>query len=202
MSDCGCHVEPAEDPRQRRVLWIALALNAGMAVIGFVVGWWAQSTGVLADALDMLSDAAAYAIALLAIGRSPLFKRRAAQLSGTVLLVLGVGVIGEAVRRGIIGSEPLSTWMMVAASLSLVVNLTVLRMLRPFRQGEVHLKATWIFTRADVAANIGVLLAAGLVLLTDSRFPDLIVGGAIGLYVVKEAIEILREAREQASPAS
>lgn len=202
MSDCGCHVEPAEDPRQRRTLWIALALNAGMDVVGFVVGWWAQSTGVFADALDMLSDATAYAIGLLAIGRTPLFKRRAAQLSGTVLLVLGVGVIGEAVRRGTIGSEPASTWMMVAASLSLVVNLAVLRMLRPIRQGEVHLRATWIFTRADVVANIGVLLAAALVLLTGSRFPDLVVGAAIGSYVVKEAIEILREARKHASPAS
>lgn len=201
MSDCGCHVEPAEDPRQRRRLWIALALNAGMAVVGFLIGWWAQSTGVLADALDMLSDATAYAIGLMAIGRSPLFKRRAAQVSGTVLLVLGVGVIVEAMRRGITGSEPLSLWMMAAAALSLVVNLAVLRMLRPFREGEVHLRATWIFTRADVVANIGVLVAAGLVLITGSRFPDLIVGAAIGAYVVKEAVEILREAREPATAA-
>lgn len=201
MSDCGCHIDPAQDPQQRRTLWIALALNAGMAVVGFLVGWWAQSAGVLADALDMLSDATAYAIGLIAIGRSPLFKRRAAQISGTVLLVLGVGVVIEAVRRGFTGSEPLSHWMMAAAALSLVVNLAVLRMLRPFRKGEVHLRATWIFTRADVVANVGVLVAAGLVLITGSRFPDLIVGAAIGAYVVKEAVEILREARESAVSA-
>lgn len=199
MSECGCHVEPVDDPRQRRTLWIALALNTAMAVVGFAIGWVAQSTGVLADALDMLSDATAYAIGLLAIGRSALFKRRAAQLSGTVLLVLGLGVILEAVRRGLMGSEPLSLWMMLAASLSLVVNLAVLRMLRPFRRGEVHLRATWIFTRADVVANIGVLVAAALVVATESRFPDLIVGAAIGAYVVKEAVEILRDARDQAS---
>ncbi len=202
MSDCGCHVEPAEDPGQRRTLWIALALNAGMAVVGFLIGWWAQSTGVLADALDMLSDATAYSIGLLAIGRSPLFKQRAAQLSGTVLLVLGVGVIVEAIRRGITGSEPLSLWMMGAAALSLAVNLAVLRMLRPFRKGEIHLRATWIFTRADVVANIGVLVAAGLVMATGSRFPDLIVGAAIGAYVVKEALEILREARAKPQTAT
>lgn len=195
MSACGCAVEATEDPRQRRTLWIALALNAGMAMVGFAIGWWAQSMGVLADALDMLSDATAYAIGLLAIGRSAGFKRRAAQLSGTVLLILGAGVILEAVRRGISGSEPLSLWMMVAATLSFVVNLTVLRMLRPFRQGEVHLRATWIFTRADVVANIGVLVAAGLVYWTGSRYPDLIVGCLIGLYVVREAVEILRDSR-------
>src|SRR3546814_851849 len=53
MSDCGCHPE-AENPKQRRVLWIALALNAAMALIGGIAGWMAQSTGLLADALDML----------------------------------------------------------------------------------------------------------------------------------------------------
>lgn len=197
MSDCGCHVDATQNPTQRRTLWIALVLNAAMAVIGGVVGWFAHSTGVLADALDMASDASAYAIGLVAIGRSALFKRRAAQWSGMILLILGLGIIVEALRRGVVGSEPLSGWMMLAASLSLVVNLTVLRLLRPFQRGEIHLRATWIFTRADVVANLGVLVAAGLVALTGSRFPDLIVGAAIGAYVVKEALEILRDARRE-----
>ncbi|REN11272.1 cation transporter, partial [Mycobacterium tuberculosis] len=56
MSDCGCHHE-AKNAQERRVLWIALALNAAMAVIGGIAGWVAHSTGLLADALDMLSDA-------------------------------------------------------------------------------------------------------------------------------------------------
>lgn len=194
MSDCGCHVEPTHEPRQRRTLWVALGLNALMAVVGAIVGWLAHSTGVLADALDMASDASAYAIGLAAIGRSARFKRRAAQWSGGILLVLGLGIVIEAVRRGIMGSEPLGGWMLLAAGLSLLVNLTVLRLLRPFQQGEVHLRATWIFTRADVVANVGVLVAAGLVLMMQSRFPDVIVGAAIGAYVAKEAIDILREA--------
>jgi len=197
MSDCGCHPESTQDPAQRRTLWIALLLNAAMAVIGFVAGWFAQSTGVLADALDMLSDAAAYAIGLVAIGRSATFKMRAAQLSGGVLLVLGLVVVFETVRRGVYGSEPTSGVMFAAALLSLAVNLTVLRLLRPFQQGEVHLRATWIFTRADVVANLGVIASAVLVWMTGSRFPDLIVGAAIGAYVVREAVEILREARAQ-----
>ena len=197
MSDCGCHVDATQNPTQRRTLWIALVLNAAMAVIGGVVGWFAHSTGVLADAIDMASDASAYAIGLVAIGRNALFKRRAAQWSGMILLILGLGIIVEALRRGVVGSEPLSGWMMLAAGLSLVVNLTVLRLLRPFQRGEVHLRATWIFTRADVVANLGVLVAAGLVALTRSHFPDLIVGAAIGAYVVKEALEILRDARRE-----
>lgn len=178
------------------MLWIALALNASMAVGETVIGLHADSTGLLADALDMLSDASAYAIALVAIGRSSSFKTRAATLSGTLLLILGIGVLVEVVRRALYGSEPASLWMIVTAIASLVVNLTVLRLLRPFQKGEVHLRAAWIFTRADVIASLGVVASGLLVLVTGTRYADLVVGAAIGVYVVKEAIEILREARE------
>jgi len=175
-----------------------LALNAAMAVIGGLAGWIAQSTGLLADALDMLSDAAAYAIALMAIGRSAIFKIRAATLSGGILLVLGVGVLVEVGRRLIYGADPLSEWMIGTALLSLVVNLTVLRMLAPMKSGEVHLRATWLFTRADVVANLGVILAGLLVLWLRAPYPDFVIGTLIGLYVIKEAVEILRDARVEA----
>lgn len=202
MSDCGCQVKPTNDLAQRRVLWIAFGLNAAMAVVGAIGGWLAQSTGLLADALDMLSDAAAYAIAIFAIGRSRNFKANAAQASGIVLLVLGLSVLIEVGRRALYGSEPVSVMMMALATVSLAVNFTVLRLLRPFREGEVHLRATWLFTRADVVANLGIITAAALVFVTGSRFPDLIVGAAIGIYVSRESLEILSEAREAKNKAA
>jgi Co/Zn/Cd efflux system component len=148
------------------------------------------------DALDMLSDAGAYAIALAAIGRSPLFKARSAAVNGLVVLMLGLGVLVEVGRRAIYGSEPQSAWMIGVASLALVVNVSVLWILRPIQQGEVHLRATWICTRADVVANAGVIVSGVLVAATGFRIADLIVAAAIGAYVIKEAIEILREARD------
>lgn len=199
MSDCGCEAPEVKTEQERRVLRIALGLNAAMAVIGGLAGWIAQSTGLLADALDMLSDATAYAIALLAIGRSALFKIRAATLSGGILLVLGLGVLFEVGRRLIYGAEPLSEWMIGTAILSLVVNLTVLRLLAPMRSGEVHLRATWLFTRADVVANLGVIFAGLLILWLGVPYPDYAIGTLIGLYVVKEAVEILRDARSEAT---
>ena len=196
----GCEAPAPQGAAERRVLWIALALNAGMAVVGAVGGWIAQSTGVMADAVDMLSDALAYAVALAAIGRSGRFKANAATTSGFVLLCLGIGIIVEVIRRAVLGSEPVTIAMIGLATLSLAVNLAVLRLLSPYRTGEVHLRATWLFTRADVIANLGVIAAGGLVWATGSRFPDLVVGAAIGIYVVREAFEILGEAR-QAHPS-
>jgi cation diffusion facilitator family transporter len=193
---CGHSDESTETASQRRVLRIALALNATMFIVGVVAGLVGQSSSLIADALDMLADASAYAIALGAIGRSTRFKAGAATLSGSLLLLLGVLVLLDVGRRALFGSEPESLVMMAVALLSLIVNATVLRMLGRYREGEVHLRATWIFTRVDVIANVAVMLSGLVVLLTGSQFPDLIVGGAIGIYVVKEAFEILSEARE------
>ena len=195
MSDCGCQHE-ARNARERRVLWIALGLNAAMAVIGAVAGWIAQSTGLLADALDMLSDATAYAIGLAAIGRAARFKVNAAFISGSVLLLLGIGVLVEVGRRAFYGSVPEGSWMIGISLLSLAVNVTVLRMLAPLRSGGIHLRASWIFTRADVVANVGVIASGVLVAWLHSRIPDLVIGTLIGLYVIKEAFEILKESRE------
>jgi cation diffusion facilitator family transporter len=197
MSSCGCHSDQSvETAAQRRVLRLALGLNVTMFVVGIVAGLIGQSSSLIADALDMLADASAYAIALGAVGRSARFKAGAATLSAGLLLVLGSLVLLDAGRRALFGSEPESVVMMVVAFVSFLVNANVLRLLGRYRKGEVHLRATWIFTRVDVIANIGVMLSGLLVLLTGSRFPDLVAGGAIGIYVVKEALEILSEARE------
>ena len=194
MSDCGCHHE-AKNAQERKILMIALALNATMAVVGGIAGWIGQSTGLLADALDMLSAATAYAIGLVAIGRTASFKANAATLSGIALLLLGLGVLFEVGRRVVYGAEPASGWMIGTAAVSLIVNMSVLRMLAPLKSGEVHLRATWIFTRADIVANVGVIVAGMLVFWLRSPISDYVIGTLIGLYVVKEAVSILVEAR-------
>ena len=193
MSGNDAHAHTGAD---RRILAVALGLNGTMFIVGLVAGVLAQSTSLIADALDMLADASAYTIALMAVGRSDRFKTGAASASGIILLVLGVGVLAEVVRNALYGSEPKSLVMIAVAMLSLIVNASVLRMLGRFRAGEVHLRAAWIFTRADVIANFGVIASGLLVALTGSRYPDLIAGTAIGIYVIREALEILSEARE------
>jgi Co/Zn/Cd efflux system component len=192
---CDCQ-QFAKTVAQRRVLRIALTLNATMFIIGIGAGIIGQSSSLIADALDMLADASAYVIALGAVGRSASFKAGAATLSGSLLQLLGGVVLLDAGRRTLYGSEPESFLMLALAFVSFLVNASVLRMLGRYRDGEVHLRATWIFTRVDVIANVAVMISALLVLLTGSRFPDLVVGAAIGVYVVKEALGNVSEAHE------
>lgn len=162
-----------------------------MFLVGLVAGLIGQSSGLIADSLDMFADAVAYGIALSALNRGTTFKARAAMMSGEILLTLGIGVLLDCVRRGVFGSSPESRVMMGVAGISLLVNATVLYLLGKYHDQGVHLRAAWIFTRVDVIANLAVVLSGLTILLTDFRFVDLVVGAAIGLYVIKEGYKII-----------
>lgn len=82
MAGCGCEIE-IEKQEQRKVLWLLLAINAVMFVVEFAAGWLAESTGLIADSLDMLADAGVYAIGLYAVGRTLRDKAHAAMASGS-----------------------------------------------------------------------------------------------------------------------
>lgn len=180
------------DQDERRVLVWVLGINALMFVIEAVAGWLGQSTGLLADSLDMLADATVYGLALHAVGRGEADKLRAARLSGAFQLLLALGVIGDVLRRLYFGSEPEPPIIMLTAALALVANLACLRLLSRHRQGGVHMRASWIFSTNDVLANLGVILAGAAVALSGSHAPDLIAGAAIGLLVLSGALRILR----------
>lgn len=197
MSDCGCQPGPVETGAQRRTLFWALALNATMFVVEVSSGMLTNSTGLVADGLDMLSDACVYAIAIAAIGRTTRFKANAATFSGTMLLILGLGLLIDVSRRFFAGGSPQGLWMIAVSLPALAVNVIVLRLLAQQRSSEVHMRAAWIFTRADVVANAAVILSGLAVLITGIRFFDLAVGAGIGAYVLREAFEILGEARRE-----
>lgn len=196
MTDCGCSPPQVETLAQKRALWIALALNAIMFCVEVGGGIIIDSASLIADGLDMLSDAAVYALALIAIARTQHFKANAALISGYCLLFLGLALLMEVARRFFEEGSPEGPWMIAVASLALVVNVVVLRLLSKHRDGEVHLRAAWIFTRADVVANAAVILSGLAVMATGSRYFDLIIGAAIALYVMREAFEILSQARQ------
>lgn len=191
MSDCGCEFE-ARNAAERKTLIAVLVINALMFVTEFSVGLVADSTGLTADSLDMLADAMVYAISLFAIGRSGKTRRRAAFGSGLFQIALALGVLFEVIRRFIVGSEPVSGLMMSLGGVALVANVACLFLLAKHRNGDVNLRASWIFSTNDVIANVGVILSGGLVLLLGSRIPDLIIGGIISAVVLRGGVKILR----------
>ena len=201
MSDCGCHVE-ITDREQSRVLWQLLAINGVLFVVELVVGWWAQSTGLIADSIDMLADATIYAIGLYAVGKTAAHKARAALLSGYFQGGLALLILVDILRRMIFGSEPVSLLMMGMGVVALIGNVICLLLINRHKDGEVHMRASWIFSKNDVVANVGVIVAGALVLWTGSRWPDLIIGLLIVGVVLRGAVQIIAEARRESIEAA
>ena len=198
MSDCGCEIE-VTDKEQQGILISLLAINGFMFVFEISLGWYAQSTGLIADSLDMLADAIVYGIGLYAIGKSIQHKAKAALLSGWFQAALGAMILVDILRRVFIGSEPISILMMGVGVIALIANIYCLRLIEKYKDGEVHMRASWIFSKNDVIANTGVILGGLLVWLLDSRWPDLVIGSLIALVIFNGARHIIMDARSELS---
>lgn len=180
------------DALEAAVLWRLLAINALMFGVEVLAGWWADSAGLLADAADMFADALVYGVALFAVGRPAARKLQAARFSGALQLLLGLAALAETGRRVFAGSVPEERAMISIALLALAANVACLLMIARHRERGAHMQASYIFSANDVLANLGVILAGGLVAWTGSPLPDWIIGGLIACLVLIGALRILR----------
>lgn len=185
------------EEEERRVLIILLSINGFMFLTEATFGFFSESTALIADSIDMLADAAVYGISLYAVGRPGLVKIKAAQLSGIFQTVLGVSVLIDVLRRFIWGSEPVSFLMVGVGFVALVANVYCLQLVSKHREGEVHMRASWIFSKNDVLANLGTIVGGGMVYLLGSRFPDLIIGFVISILVIRGGFQILKDAEKE-----
>lgn len=200
MSGCGsnCGVGAGTgSAHERRILIIVLIINAVMFSAEFSAGLVAGSTALLADSLDMLADAIIYAIGLFALGRASHWRARAALTSGMLQLALGVGIAIEALVKIFSDGLPDVATMGLFGVLALLANTVCFVLLSRFRDGDINLRATWICSRNDMIGNVGVLIAAGLVIWLESGWPDIIIGLMIALVVIRSASRIGKEACSQ-----
>ena len=179
------------DAAEARTLKRLLAINGAMFVFEMIVGLIAQSTGLIADSLDMFADAAVYGLALYAVGRAAALKVKAAHIAGWLQVVLALGALAEVVRRAVTGSEPESTLMMGIGLVALVAHVICLVLIAKKRDRGAHMTASYIFSANDVIANAGVIVAGALVAWTGSSYPDLVIGTVIALVVLNGARRIL-----------
>lgn len=184
--------DAAGNAAEANTLRLLLGINVIMFIIELGLGLYAQSTGLIADSLDMFADAAVYGLALYAVGRAAAMKMRAARLAGWLQLLLAAGAIAEVARRFVHGSDPQSAFMMGVGLLALLANITCLLLISSKRDRGAHMTASYIFSANDVIANAGVIAAGILVAWTGSPVPDLIIGAIIGLVVMAGARRILQ----------
>lgn len=194
-TSCGCGTSDTASQSERRILIIVLVINAGMFFAEFSAGLLSHSTALLADSLDMLADALIYAIGLYALGRPQYWRNRAALTNGIFQMLLGLGVVIEVIIKLFTHALPHPETMGIFAVIALIANTVSFVLLTRFRHGDINLRATWICSRNDMLANVGVLVAAGMVSYTHSGWPDILMGLIIAAVVMHSAMKIITEAR-------
>jgi cation diffusion facilitator family transporter len=174
-----------------------LAVNSGMFVAEAVAGLLAGSAALLADALDMLGDALVYGVSLLVVGRGHRARSWAALLKGSVMFLFGLAVLGEVIHKLIVREVPNALLMTGTAAAALLANGVCLVLLTRHRSDDLNMQSAWVCSRNDIAANLGVLLAAAGVSLTRTIWPDITVGLLITGVFLWSASRIMREAIAQ-----
>lgn len=199
--DQGCDSNRELPPSYRRILWVALLVNAAMFGVEIVAGVRAGSVSLLADSLDFLGDAANYGISLWVLGLGVVMRARASLLKAGTMAAFGVGVLATALWNLSQGTVPDAPTMGLIGALALLANLSVAVLLYAWRDGDSNMRSVWLCTRNDAIGNLAVLAAALGVFGTGAAWPDLIVAAIMASLALSASLQIMRQARRELATA-
>jgi len=197
MTDCcgdkECAIE-ALKARQSATLKIVLAINAVMFVMELASGLLARSTALLSDSLDNLGDALTYGLSIYAVTRGARSKAKVALFKGCLIMTAGLFVLGQVIYGVLHPGVPVFETMGIVSLIALAANGVCLALLWKHRTEDVNMSSVWECSRNDIASNIAVFLAAGAVWLTQSGWPDLVVGLVLACLFLGSAVRVTRSA--------
>ncbi len=197
-ADCHnhhCDSATAIDPRYRKILWIALVVNAVMFVIEIGVSITADSAALLADSIDFGGDAANYGLAIWALSMATIWRARIAWIKGASMLVFGVFVLGKALWLAFSASVPHAELMGGVALMALIANVSVALLLYAYRDGDANMQSVWLCTRNDAIGNVAVIAAAIVVWLTGTGWSDVVVAILMGGLAIQSGARVIRLAK-------
>ena len=195
-------LNPAADPRYRRILWVALALNLAMFVVELTAGLASGSVSLLADAIDFFGDAANYGLSLAVLSMALVIRAKAALFKAACMLAFGLFVFGKAAWSLRSGAAPDALTMGLVGFMALCVNVGVAALLYAYRNGDANMQSVWLCSRNDALSNIAVMLAALGVFGTASAWPDLAVAAIMGLLAISSARTVFASARRELSTST
>ena len=202
MSDCCEQTSFDGTPiSYRRALLAVIAINATMFIVELSAGYLARSQALKADALDFGGDAATYAISLAVIGMSASVRAKASLFKAGSLALIALFILGSTIVRVFSDGAPETVTMSIIGGLALAANLLSVLILLRWRDGDSNVRSVWLCSRNDAIGNAGVIVAAGVVALTGSPWPDLIVAAIMGTLAVTAGVSVVRHARADINDA-
>lgn len=178
----------------RRVLWIALAVNAAMFAVELAAGAASGSVSLLADSIDFFGDAANYALSLAVLGMAAATRSKAALVKAATMGLFGVFVLARALWGFAAGAAPEPVTMGVVGTAALLANVGVALLLWKHRGGDANMRSAWICSRNDAIGNVAVMGAALGVWGAGSAWPDLVVAGLMAALAISGAASVVRQA--------
>ncbi len=191
--DKSCEITALRE-KHGRVLKIVLMINTIMFLVEGTTGWLANSTSLMADALDMLGDALVYGMSLYVLSKSQRQQAQVALVKGGFMLLFGLFVLGDATYKLTHPAMPDIQMMGAIGLLALIANVICFFLLYSHKEDNLNMSSTWLCSRNDLFANVGVLLAAGLSYVFLSKWPDIVMGTAIALLFLKSSWHVTHEA--------
>ena len=193
-------------------LTFALALTSSFLIIEVIAGFMTQSLALLSDAAHMFTDAAALAIALVAIkiGKLPADDKRtfgyqrfeilAALFNAMMLFMVAIYILFEAYQRFNHPPEIQSMGMMIVAVIGLIINLISMKILFSSAQDSLNVKGAYLEVLSDAIGSIGVIIGGAIIYFTGWMWIDTLIAVLIGFWVLprtwvllKQSINILLE---------
>jgi Co/Zn/Cd efflux system component len=187
---------------QKRALTIVLTINVATFLMMVAAAIWSGSSTLLSGALDNFGDAVTYALSFAVVGATTVAKARVAFFKGLMILGAALVVAGQIGWRVLHPETPIVETMSVAGILNLGANLVCLRLLLPYRSGDVNMASAWECSRNDVFEGLAVIFTAAAVWVFESGWPDLIGATALLILFLGSAARVLAAAwRGLAAPA-
>ncbi len=178
-----------------------LLLNLGYGLMEGAGGFLAGSQSLKADALDFVGDGSITLLAVIAIGWSGVWRARVALLQG----------LPGTSRTWRVGEHDLPVFVAAVPEANMMAALPWARSPSTFYppssccgtdEGDANVRAVWLFSRKDAIGNAGVIVAAGLVWLSGSSWPDLFVAVVIAGLFLQSAWKIVGAARRELDETS
>ena len=199
MSESCCQADKVDLKKElnatlKKVFWIVLVINLAMFFVEAIGGYLAHSNALLADSLDMLSDAFVYGLSLFVLAKSHEAKVKASLVKGVLMGLLGLFVVGEAFYKIFHPLLPIGEIVSVIGVIALIANVVSLLLIIKHKNTDLNVKSAWICSRNDVMSNASVIVAGLLVVYFNSMWPDILIGLVIAFVVLGSSLGIIKEA--------
>lgn len=186
------HSSHAHIPQDKKILALSFVIITGFMVVEFIGGYWFNSLALMADAGHMANDSLSLFLALLALFLSAQKQRYIALLNSGSLIVVALMILFEAIQRWQNPIEMMALPMLGVASLGLLVNLFVAKIMLNSDHDNLNIKAAYLHVLTDLFGSIIAILSGLSTYLLGWLWVDPLASIILSVLVLKSGIGTFR----------